>query len=250
MPASRDIGSLGDAISGTANVNFDAGTLFIDGVNNRVGIGTANTLGNSLLNVAQGVVARSDTAGIVPYLQLYNLNAGTNLKTWRMGAQVNGGFNIESVNDAYSSASEFMRVDSSGRVTKPNTPAFTAYGGSGLTTTGSTQTALFTTVPVNVGSCYNSGNGRFTAPVAGRYFFSYSISQSGTASGPVMLLLKNNSSVAQGAIAYSTAYNSAAAAAVVDLAVNDFASVGIIGFNSSFSSIDYGYSGFSGFLIG
>lgn len=40
MPASRDIGSLGDAISGTANVNFDANTLFIDGVNDRVGIGT------------------------------------------------------------------------------------------------------------------------------------------------------------------------------------------------------------------
>ena len=46
----RSLGALGDALGGTANANFDAGTLFIDGVNNRVGIG--NTTPAHALSIA------------------------------------------------------------------------------------------------------------------------------------------------------------------------------------------------------
>jgi hypothetical protein len=65
-----------------------------------------------------------------------------------------------------------------------------------------------------------------------------------------MYLLKNNGQATQPAITYATAYNGSSVSGVMDLAVNDFVSVGIVGFNSSFSSIDFGYSGFTGFLIG
>lgn len=80
-----------------------------------VGIGTTSTLGNSLLNVAQGVVARNSGA-TQPYFQSYNSNAGTDLKTWRIGGNNSGGLAFETVNDAYTAATNRVIVDSSGNV--------------------------------------------------------------------------------------------------------------------------------------
>ena len=69
-----------------------------------VGIGTTTTLVNSTLNVNAGIVARTAAAsGVTPYLQMYNGNATTDLKTWRIGGQSAGTLTFETVNDAYES---------------------------------------------------------------------------------------------------------------------------------------------------
>jgi hypothetical protein len=81
-----------------------------------VGIGTTSTTANAKLAVEQGIVARASTAGLVPYLQLYNSNAGTDLKTWRIGGDSAGSLLIETVNDAYSAATQRLVIDSSGNV--------------------------------------------------------------------------------------------------------------------------------------
>jgi hypothetical protein len=81
-----------------------------------VGIGTSNTLFNAKLNVGDGVVARVDTAGTTPYFQLYNANAGTNLKTWRLGALSDGNLTLDTVNDAYSSATSRLYITNAGNV--------------------------------------------------------------------------------------------------------------------------------------
>lgn len=67
---------------------------------------------------------------------------------------------------------ERMRITSGGLVTMPYQPCFLAYR---TTTQSGTSpfTILFDTVPVNVGSCYDSGTGRFTAPVTGNYHFAF-----------------------------------------------------------------------------
>jgi hypothetical protein len=65
---------------------------------------------------------------------------------------------------------ERMRIDTSGRVTTPSQPAFAVWNSSGVS---ATAVIVFTTTRVNVGSVYNTANGRFTAPISGNYWISY-----------------------------------------------------------------------------
>ena len=89
--------------------------LTFDGTNFLVG--GAASLANTTLVANAGVAARTAAAsGVTPYLQLYNGNAGTDLKTWRIGGGSSGQFVIETVNDAYSAASLRMTVTSAGNV--------------------------------------------------------------------------------------------------------------------------------------
>ena len=62
-----------------------------------------------------------------------------------------------------------MSIDGSGRVFKPNQPAFLATGNNNNYIT--TSPVPFPSVVYNIGSHYNASNYTFTAPVAGRYFF-------------------------------------------------------------------------------
>ena len=65
-------------------------------------------------------------------------------------------------------ATERLRINSSGQVTKPNQPLFVAQKSGAITGGGF---VVFNTVIENVGSHYNSSDGKFTAPVAGYYWF-------------------------------------------------------------------------------
>ena len=65
-----------------------------------------------------------------------------------------------------------MRINGSGQVTTPDQPAFNAKLS---TATGQNYNGIlvFNTVQYNIGSHYNGTNGRFTAPVDGRYLFNW-----------------------------------------------------------------------------
>ena len=67
---------------------------------------------------------------------------------------------------------ERFRIDSSGRVTTPGQPAFKCKLN---TATGAnfTGTLVFNNVSYNIGSHYNSSNGRFTAPIDGKYLLAW-----------------------------------------------------------------------------
>ncbi len=146
----------------TGDLTVDTSTLKVDSTNNRVGIGTASPTqdltivnsGSARMELVSGtsgtsIIDMGDSAdkdiGGIRYAQ------GTDTMQFRAGNDVR------------------MSIDGSGRIFKPNQPAFFAKGNNGNYVT--TSPVPFPTVVYNIGSHYDASNYTFTAPVAGRYFF-------------------------------------------------------------------------------
>ena len=72
-----------------------------------------------------------------------------------------------------------MTVDSAGRILTPTRPAFQARGNNEAYV--QTNPVPFPTVEINVGSCYDNSTYKFTAPIAGVYYFYASVYHKNTA---------------------------------------------------------------------
>jgi hypothetical protein len=149
--------------------------------------------------------------------------------------------------------SEKMRIDSSGRVTMPYQPAFSAYadsGGNEYFAGGTVPT--FNTTLLNTGNHFNGT--RFTAPVTGNYQFSYSI-LGGSSGGYGLIGLHKNGSSPVGSQNWTQIYNSttndatASATQILPLSAGDYVELFI---NSSHDHFYWNgwYGKFSGHLIG
>lgn len=133
---------------------------------------------------------------------------------------------------------EVMRIDSSGHVTKPFQPSFFAYSSNSTFNTG-TATDLKITYNLtahNIGSHYNTSNGRFTAPIAGRYLISVNTTMtSGSISARYIRtqLWKNgsNSSIPMAGHNHASNesgdgdYHQVIMTGVIELAANDYVEV-------------------------
>ena len=157
---------------------------------------------------------------------------------------------VDTIQNATGTAA--INIDSAGRITTPNRPSFFATRSAGLFNTNN-STIIFNSVQHNDGDHYNSATGIFTAPISGKYQFSFCGMAAGAAADFQVRLLKNggglfnNNGSGRG---YST-FEPYGFTVLVDMAINDTVQIKIYSSNTS----AYIYAGqtwnrFSGYLIG
>lgn len=235
------IGSGGNLALGGQNTSAYSGhtNLFLGGIANLYAETTAASTGS--LSVSNNAYINSSGNWV------YRVNGKAS-----NAYQYDGGYGFRTAGTGSAggtiSWTERFSIDSSGRVKKPYQPAFKAKLNS-ATGANFSGTLVFNNVSYNVGSHYNSSNGRFTAPVDGKYLFCWydNIEISGNGAIYVDWLINGN---AQGNRIYSYesgGWQGIAGSIIFDLNTNDY--VQIYGYSSG--NYDGGsYGAFSGCLLG
>ena len=151
-----------------------------------------------------------------------------------------------------SSGSTRMLIDSSGRITTPAQPAFHAYPNASFDISTTNAVIPYNTTLFNIGGHYNTGTQRFTAPIAGVYFFSASFWALPGNFGNMALCLNGNNSTmnAKGRIGGSSAqYLFGTLNSVINLNANDFVDCRCVE-NTQPVHINNGFNNFTGYLLG
>ena len=149
-----------------------------------------------------------------------------------------------------SSSGTFLQGNSSRHVTMPQQPSFAASRTGG--NVGNGNTIVFNSVKFNVGSHYNNSNGRFTAPTAGKYQFSFGGMAYGGSGDFQVRILKNGSNYfnSNGSGRGHSTFEPYGFTVLMDMAVGDYAHIAVY---SSMSAVIYGtgtvWNIFSGHLV-
>ena len=252
--------TVGGTLGVTGDLTVDTSTLKVDSSNNRVGIGTTSP--------AMGLHISGSTSSSNYGMRVVNTDA-SGYSTIQMGGTDAGIYRNGSSQTQYGGASSLnlitvsghpislstsntvrMKIDGSGYVTKPNQPMFSISGGPNSYQDGSGnqtvvlhgQSGVFPG-DMNIGGHFSYSTGRFTAPIAGNYMFTYTLT-SGDTGSHFIELRKNNASQTT-VLLYTTQYQSGCHATIYTLAANDYVTAQRRGTGYSvYSAV------FSGFLIG
>jgi hypothetical protein len=146
-----------------------------------------------------------------------------------------------------------LNIDSTGRVLIPNQPSFRVYGPSGEINT----IITFASTEYNTGNHMNASTGIFTAPIAGRYLFTFSILCGNPMGVYIRILFCKNSTVGDVSLGDTltgglASYGSANMAMIFSLAANDTIRLRADGGGDNAGTRVYGptWGSFSGCLIG
>jgi hypothetical protein len=146
-----------------------------------------------------------------------------------------------------------ITIDTLGRVNFPNQPSFTVTAQIYSPTTNYTSVVILNSVTTqnfstlyNNGGNFNASTGLFTAPIAGKYFFTAQFSrQSGNAT---VAVYKNGGQIGQASLTYGADWQTGSQQFVMNMAVGDTASCAYGAVNGTTVN-GYGVW-FSGYLIG
>ena len=247
-----------DSALEAASANINSGTLYVDPVNSRVGIGT----------VAPDYALH--LKGSFPYIAFEDTDNGATSKHTITGNS-DGNVYFDSVINSSSGNSGFhfrqngaaktsLTIDASGRVTMPYQPAFLAHGNNSnyipISDVGAGYYVPFANAVTNIGNHYNSSTYKFTAPVAGMYHFHSAVyTRTGTISEDIYTRWRVNNSSNKG---YAYFYNTTGSEIhhtltdSIDIYLNasDYIGVTINGSANADMYTGFQECRFSGYLIG
>jgi hypothetical protein len=249
----------GQIYNHNGNIGFTTGTdssagddLYISD-SNGVGINTTTTGGyNGRLTVYQDTHDAYTPTGFLdkPTMQLRhanNVNGYTGIRyannsgtyEWFTGAHQKTTNSADLVTQGYdrqlNGYHENQRIHDTGQIVQPRQPSFMAHKTSHLSLSGagSSEAGGWSSTHVNgahnVGGCFNTSTGRFTAPVAGRYKFDANIMH-GRTSGDYQVWLcvnGNTSNCVKSNSMQSTGgdWKQTAVTGIFNLAVSDYISI-------------------------
>jgi len=181
----------GAIISGISTINAEisvgTGTSISSPATNELALGTndaerlritsAGLVGINTNNPQKTLHVNSSVDNSFGIVRISGKNRGGQLEFCTDATKTAGIYSPTSSNELVfftsSSETERLRISSGGIVTIPNQPAFHTSGNSAPLVDSTNTVIVGDTVDVNNGNCYNSSNGRFTAPIDGIYQFSF-----------------------------------------------------------------------------
>ena len=187
-----------------------------------------------------------DYAGSNNYLKFISSSnyVGRNSSTGDIWLNAQGGQSvILGINDTTQ-----LKVDGNGRVIMPNQPAFWVAKNNGNASNGSD--IVYNDIKLNRGSCYNSSNGRFTAPISGAYFFTASGINGATSNTFIEIQMYLNGGAALSSRGYysGSTVGGATVAGVINMTAGDYLTVRPLVTDMYGGESRTGY--FTGYLIG
>ena len=256
-----------NSTTGNATVGGTLGVTGTSVLTGNVGIGTSASTGNNPLVVQAGSGAgginlhgrsSDNTATMLIGKSADGNTAYNTITSYANRMRIQSGFSSDTNTiEFFTNDVSRMVIDASGHVTRTKTAGFFIGGTSAVSVadhgtgavTYTSGNILTSSTEIDPDSVFNHSNGRFTAPVAGDYYFCFSIGVSFTSNYHYCYIRKNNSDVTGFSrnCAQNSDYLVNTIQGVMTLAANDFVTCAR---NTNYNGGAVVNPMFSGFLIG